>query len=568
MKLFDAFTKKAPNKVFLSIVLGALSGVSYSMLIPLVITSLEPASPGLESQSTDPYLFLSFEVSNHQFAGLFLFTCMLILIARSLSQIILTRVSMDVTADLRLDMYNRIAKAPISALESMGSSKLIAILTTDVPRIIQGTTLIPIMLISVVTLFGMLGFLLYLNSDVFWFVIAIIVFGSLTYQIPVIFGNRYLAKSRDNFDNLQESIRGLIYGAKELKINHVKCESYFKDVLANYEQEVMKTNKTGYTIILTAATYGDLISFFVIGAVAYIFTNYHTINPQDLIGTIMALLYITGPIALILNAIPAIFIAKISLNKVNTILSQIPEEEISKEILPATPWKQLRFDQVTYHHLNPDNTPGFKIGPLNLAINKGEVTFIVGGNGSGKSTLSKLITLHYMVEDGTVFFDDHAVTKDTISTWRQDIAVIYSDYYLFDRLHGIDSVKIKPQVDAYLKALGLERKVTFEDGKFSSLALSDGQKRRLALLVSFIDDKELYLFDEWAADQDPTFKAVFYEQLLPGLRAKGKAVVVISHDDRYFDLADQVIVMEEGKIDLRDRDALNLAKERDVSALL
>jgi putative ATP-binding cassette transporter len=67
-------------------------------------------------------------------------------------------------------------------------------------------------------------------------------------------------------------------------------------------------------------------------------------------------------------------------------------------------------------------------------------------------------------------------------------------------------------------------------------------------VVAFLEDKDLYLFDEWAADQDPGFKEVFYREILPSLRAQGKAVVVISHDSRYFDAADHLVVMCEGRV--------------------
>jgi putative ATP-binding cassette transporter len=103
-------------------------------------------------------------------------------------------------------------------------------------------------------------------------------------------------------------------------------------------------------------------------------------------------------------------------------------------------------------------------------------------------------------------------------------------------------------VKRYLTDLGLDRKVTIEAGRFSTLALSDGQKKRLALLVAFLEDRELYIFDEWAADQDPLFKDVFYHRILPALKARNKAVVVISHDDRYFHVANQILVMEDGKL--------------------
>jgi len=70
----------------------------------------------------------------------------------------------------------------------------------------------------------------------------------------------------------------------------------------------------------------------------------------------------------------------------------------------------------------------------------------------------------------------------------------------------------------------------------------------LALLVSLVEDKELYLFDEWAADQDPEFRDVFYNKLLPELKSRGKLVIVISHDDRYFHKADQIVKLEQGAV--------------------
>jgi putative ATP-binding cassette transporter len=106
-----------------------------------------------------------------------------------------------------------------------------------------------------------------------------------------------------------------------------------------------------------------------------------------------------------------------------------------------------------------------------------------------------------------------------------------------------------PEVIAqYLRLLQLEDKVQIEAGRFSTLSLSDGQRKRLALLVCFLEDKDIYLFDEWAADQDPLFKEIFYYRILADLKRENKVVVVISHDERYFQVADKVLVMEHGRL--------------------
>jgi putative ATP-binding cassette transporter len=568
MKLFEAFSRKSPNKVFLSILLGAFAGVCYAGLIPLVLAAVTGDRGGLRSVLAPTVTVLGYQVSNVRFAVVFLITCFVILIARSLSQVILSRVSMEVTSELRVSMYRRISRAPIADLESMGSSKLLAALTTDVPRVVMGARLLPDLLTNFITLVGMLGYLWYLNADIFKFVMLAIVFGGTTYQIPMIIGRRYLQRSRMHIDELQEAIRGLIYGAKELKVDSGKREAYFEEVLLASEKAVVDTDKTGQTIVRAAMNYGDLLSFVVIGAVSFVFVNHTAIDRGDLVGVIMALLYVTGPLSVLLNFVPQIAIARVSLNKVNALFRQIPEEEAAEATGNPIAWDRMRFEAVEHEYAAQGGERGFHVGPIDLEIRKGEVTFIVGGNGSGKSTMSKLITQHYSPTAGTIWFGEERVTAENRNVFRDDIAAIYSDYYLFDRVllggRRRDEL-LQKKVDDLLKAFRIDHKVTFKGGRFSSLSLSDGQKRRLALIVAFLDDKKLYLLDECAADQDPGFKNVFYRQVLPDLRAQGKAVVVISHDDRYFDVADRVIVMEEGTI---NRIEVRESLDAEVAALM
>lgn len=546
MKLFDAFNKEAPNMVFLSIFLGALSGISYAFLIPIVLSAIDINQDYLIEYESGVRTFLSIEVSNYKVATLFLIVCCFILITRTLSQVILTTVSINLTKNIRLDLYKRIMTAPIDVLEKLGSPKLIATITTDVGRIVFGARLIPDILVNIVTIIGLLGFLMYLNMEVFWFVMGAITFGIITFQLPILASNFYFEQSRKKVDDLQEAIRGLIYGAKELKLNDVKSRTYFRDVLLSNEIDVRKSDKIGNTIVQVASNYGDMISFFVIGIVTFIFINYESISNEELVGVVMALLYITSPIAIVLNSLPQLVLAKVSMRKVNSIFDEIQPEDICDNVVPLEAWNEISFSKVSYQYQTKNKSEAFKVGPVDFTINKSSITFIVGGNGSGKSTLSKLLTLHHAPTSGVIKFGKTIIDKSTIKSARQYISSIYSDYYLFDRLLDGNHDSKKDEIQRYLKELGLDSKVVIENGHFSTLNLSDGQKRRLALLVAFLENKELYLFDEWAADQDPMFKNFFYYTVLPQLKNAGKAVVVISHDDRYFDIADKVITMENG----------------------
>jgi putative ATP-binding cassette transporter len=547
MKLFSLFTDKAPNKVFFSIVLGAMAGICYSFLIPLVLNSIGDNGYGETAAIKEAHQFLGFEVSNYNFAALFITACAFILVFRTLSQILLIQVAMDISTELRQKIYQHIIKAPIAELDKMGPSRLIATITADVARIVGGARVLPDILISSVTVLGLLGFLSYLNPKVFWFVIVAIVIGALTYQLPMYLGNHFFAKGRFHIDGLHESIRGLIYGTKELKLNNQKREFFFKEFLLKSESDLIKSEKTGHSIVTAGMAYGDLIGFLVIAVVSFIFISYQSISTEELIGVIMALLYITGPMGMILNSIPQISIAKISLNSVKRLLDDIPEEliEMSTNKLDNN-WQSIVFKDVSYQYESGDEA--FSLGPVDLTINRGEITFIVGGNGSGKSTLSKLLALHYSPTQGHIEFGGLKVDATSINSCRQVISAIFTDYYLFQSLLGVVDEKDREMVQTHLKELGLDKKVKLENGTFSTITLSDGQKKRLALLVSFLEDRDLYIFDEWAADQDPVFKSVFYHTILPDLKAQGKAVVVISHDDRFFGIADQVIVMAEGEV--------------------
>lgn len=548
MSILSSFSQRAPNKVFLAMLLGTVAGISYTLVIPLVMNALEQGPAALPTTEPETIKVFGWQVSQYRFAFLFVANCLLILLARTASQVILSRVALDVTTDLRTRMYQRISQAPIAELERVGLARLVASITADVPVIVAGARLLPDLLTNTVTLAGVLGFLLFLSPSVFWFVLACIGFGVLTYQLPMLLARRYLIRARGHLDQLHEGIRGLVHGAKELKLHSGKRQDYADNVLAANERLVRETAKTGMSVMSVAQNYGNLIVLFVIGAVAFVFVNHHAMGPGVLAGVIMALLYITAPVAALLNFVPQLAMARVAQRKVDQLFGQLEREDVGDDGAQRRDWQVMRLEQVEYRYSGRGEDSGFHVGPIDLEISRGEIVFIVGGNGSGKSTLAKLLTLHYRASAGRVLFDGVDADAATISGFRRGIAAIYSDYYLFDRPLGVDGEAAQAEIERYLDLLGLSGKVRLIDGRFSTLSLSDGQRRRLALLVAFLEDALLYVFDEWAADQDPTFKAVFYGEILPALKARGKAVVAISHDDRYFAAADRVVVMADGVV--------------------
>ena len=191
----------------------------------------------------------------------------------------------------------------------------------------------------------------------------------------------------------------------------------------------------------------------------------------------------------------------------------------------------------------------FRVGPLNFTLHSGDIVFISGGNGSGKSTFLKLLAGLYEPDSGELLLDGVRVDDTNRDAYRALIAAIFVDYHLFQRLYGIADPG-PGEINRLLTQFRLTDKTRLTGGEFSTLDLSGGQRKRLALIVSLLEKRPILLLDEWTADQDPDFRRKFYDELLPELKQAGETVVVITHDDRYLaelDLPARKLRMDEGR---------------------
>jgi putative ATP-binding cassette transporter len=257
------------------------------------------------------------------------------------------------------------------------------------------------------------------------------------------------------------------------------------------------------------------------------------------------------PMENIMNSAPFIVQSNVALRKIEALGLSLSD----RLELPAVPppinqsRNYLELKEVVYPYQHRQEDSSFTLGPLSLTFQPGEIVFIVGGNGSGKSTLAKLITGLYIPTSGEICLNGEPINACNREWYRQHFSTVFSDFYLFERLLGLEQVNLDKLAKHYLSKLHLDHKVTIEHGRLSTTALSQGQRKRLALLAAYLEERPIYLFDEWAADQDPTFKELFYTQFLPDLKRKDKSILVISHDDRYFPVADRIIKLDNGQIE-------------------
>jgi putative pyoverdin transport system ATP-binding/permease protein len=216
---------------------------------------------------------------------------------------------------------------------------------------------------------------------------------------------------------------------------------------------------------------------------------------------------------------------------------------------PPEAWGGRAASQIPQGSSVQNEERGFLLGPISLALRPGEITYIVGGNGSGKSTLAKLITGLYFPLDGAVRLNGVAITPQNSEWYRQHFSAIFTDFHLFESYLGFSQSNLDSEVEDYLRQLQLDHKVQVNNGVLSTTQLSQGQRKRLALLTAYLEDRPGYLFDEWASDQEPLFRDLFYKQILVKLKERGKTVIVITHDDRYFHLADHLVKLDYGKVE-------------------
>jgi putative pyoverdin transport system ATP-binding/permease protein len=281
---------------------------------------------------------------------------------------------------------------------------------------------------------------------------------------------------------------------------------------------------------------------------------------QDINQIAATLLFIIGPLGAVVNAFPAYTRVNLALIDIYELEGELDAHFASApqpttETAPGfSSFTNLEMENIEFSYTDKEQRPVFSLGPIHFRVTAGETVFVIGGNGSGKSTLFKLMVGLYKPDHGNLKMNSHLVDAARLQSYREMFSSVFSDFHLFDRLYGLRGITTE-QVDRWLDEMQLNNKTQFTNGRFSSLDLSSGQRKRLALIIALLEDRPVFVLDEWAAEQDPTFRRYFYTHILAVLKSRGKTVIAITHDEQYFHLADRVLKVDYGKIVETDRGA-------------
>lgn len=531
MKLLKLLTRQSPRTLVVGLLAAVLGGVTTTGLFVLINDALSG-----NARFGDWQLWLFFAL------------CLVVPLTRGLSAYLLVKLGQEAIFGLRMRLTRQILATPLRTLEQQGPHRLLTALSNDVVAIATTVLTLPGLCLHSALLIGSLVYLGILSWPVLLLVFGFLVAGFFSYQLPMIAANRRQATARRLSDTLQKHFREVTEGIKELKL-HGERQGSFLSHLAATGESFKHVNVKLMTIYGIATGWGQLLFFLAIGLLLFAVPRFHAIDRQTLTGYAVVLLYMLTPIQVILAELPGLGRAAAAIRNIEQLGLSLTESASFAPAPTPSSWRSIELAGAVHCFYREDQSGSFTLGPIDLAILPGELVFLIGGNGSGKTTLAKLILGLYVPEQGQLLLDGRPLGGDDLATYRQLFSAVFSDFFLFDSLLGLEKPELDAQARSYLEKLQLDRKVEVKDGNLSTTALSQGQRKRLALLTAYLEDRPIYLFDEWAADQDPFFKEVFYYQLLPELRRRGKTVIVISHDDRYYGVADRIVKLDYGQVE-------------------
>jgi putative pyoverdin transport system ATP-binding/permease protein len=536
MKLFFWLLQYSPAAMWTAVIAGGVSGATSAAMLA-TLNSAVNAEDDSFSRSSLGWLFLALLIAAPA--------------TRVISAYLIGRFGQTAIHEIRMRISRGILAMPLIDLERQGPERLLVVLTDDLGAISEALTIIPIIFMNASVVIGCLVFLGWLSPVLLATFLVLIAIGIGGYQTPFRWSMRWLRSARQEVASLFLHFRGLLEGNKELKLNHRRQESFLTS-LEGSSRTVRGYNLKAIVALSGASSWGQALAFALVGGLVFMPPPGIALSRAIVSSYVLMLLYMVGPIQAVLNSLPALGRANVALRNVVALGVSLstPSRDataVAEERQP-TNWRLLRLIDVCHTYPGEEAGLRFHTGPLNLTIRPGEIIFLTGGNGSGKSTLAKIIVGLYLPDRGEVLLDDVALGPDTQAQHRSRFTAIFSDYFLFERLFGFEGPDLDARARGYLAQLGLERKVDVERGVLSTTRLSHGQRSRLALLMAYLEDREIYLFDEWASDQDAQFREIFYRQLLPQLKLRSKTVIVVSHDQHYFDIADRIINMIDGQI--------------------
>ncbi|MGE6390622.1 multidrug ABC transporter permease/ATP-binding protein [Psychrobacter pacificensis] len=510
--------------------------------------------------------------------GQFALLVLLLLVTTFVSQYALTCLGHKFVYELRTKLVKQIIDTTVPQIDHLGSARLLASLSTDIQSITVAFVRMPELVQGVILSIGVGLYLGWLSLPLllivmFWIAMTIWISTLLVKHVYT-----HLTKLREINDVLYQDYQSIIEGRKELALNQHRAEKLYTDDFLAHAKSYEKTVTKSDTFHLSAVNWSNIMMFASIGVI-FAISNYLGISMGIATTFSLTILFMQSPLLHAVGAYPTLQTAQVALDKIQS-LELAEYQPLFRTDNTSQHWQTISLTDVNYRYNVSNNSvsnasdnannssvsnsndtdaqtliakdsdhSGNILKDVNLTLQRGDVVFLIGANGSGKSTLAKIITGIFTPTTGAVTIDKQPVDSQNNADYRQLYSAIFSDQHIFKQLIGRQGRQPdEALVNAWLHKLDLQDKISVADNQLSTDKLSQGQRKRLAMLIAVAEQKDILLLDEWAADQDPAFRRVFYQTLIPELKALGKTLFIISHDDGYFEHADRLLLMKQGRL--------------------
>lgn len=458
---------------------------------------------------------------------------------------------------------NKIRHTELSTLEKVGEEAIHARLTEDMTYISLVSWSLARVIHALFVIASVLIYIALLSIWAFIFVLIGVLVAILNYVLRAERAAEHYFNLSKREANFLQKLNDIFKGFKAIKINKEKSDEVFEDYKEN-SQLREEARVISFCFYNENTSFAYACFFVMITVIIFVMPYYHEEYPETIVKIAAAILFVFGPIESFLNALPPIAITEHGAQNILNLEEELnsalktkqPKDIKEKTVQPIFFEKNIHLEGLTYEYEAPKTNRAFRLGPISCHFQKGEIVFITGGNGSGKSTFLKMLLGLYLPKSGQLYLDKDLeneeegtlITPANYVLYRNFFTTIFADYHLFDRLYGVPNIDTE-KVNQLIQSMGLAKeKTTFKDGRFTNINLSSGQKKRLALATCILEDKDIFIFDEVAADLDPEFRDTYYYEILAELKARNKLVFVVSHDKEYWNVADRIIQFKQGQM--------------------
>jgi putative ATP-binding cassette transporter len=516
--------------------MAILAGISNALIIAVINSGAEVAEGGRASLRSGVIFILA------------------LLIYMKTQHYILATTTLEVEASihrLRLRLMDHVRHSELLSLDAIGQSDIISAITKETATLSQAATVVVIAAQgSVLIIFAGL-YIAYLSLAAFLMSAVIVTIAAVLHLSA---SRQYKAELHQSLQSehvLFDRLSDLLNGFKEVRLNAARSEDLFQDI-QGVSTRAAELKIKSQTDALKQFVFSQSAFYILLGMIVFVVPLFSATLGGSMVKITTAILFVIGAISSVVTSIPMLAAANAAAENISVLegaLQGVARAKTDVEPEAATTFTTVEVRDVSFRYVDKRSEAVFGVGPVSFVLHAGEVVFISGGNGSGKSTFLKLLTGLYTPDSGRILLDGEPVDEANRDGYRALITAVFSDYHLFKRVYGIREPD-PAEVERLLTLFQLNGKTRLVDGAFTTIDLSAGQRKRLALIVGLLEQRPILVLDEWTADQDPEFRRKFYDELLAELQRSGKTIVAVTHDDRYLaelQLPSRKLRMEDGR---------------------